>query len=45
MKPFFEEKYVEEVLQRLGRLSQDEARATAAEILRVVHGLIQDMSE
>jgi len=35
----------EAVLQRLDRLTQDEARTTAAEILNVVHGLVQDMSE
>ena len=36
---------VEAVLQRLDRLTQDEARTTAAEILRVVYGLVQDMSK
>lgn len=45
MTTFFGEKYAEEVLQRLGRLSQAEARTTAAEILRVVYGLVRDMSE
>jgi len=38
-------KDAEAVLQRLDRLTQDEARTTAAEILNVVHGLVQDMSE
>jgi hypothetical protein len=38
-------KDAEAVLQRLDRLTQDEARTTAAEILKVVHGLVQDMSE
>jgi hypothetical protein len=33
------------VLQRLDRLTQDEARITAAEILKIVYGLVQDMSE
>ncbi len=35
----------EAVLQRLGRLTQEEARTTAAKILEVVYGLVQDMSE
>jgi len=35
----------EAVLQRLDRLSQNEARRTTAEILKVVYGLVQDMSE
>jgi hypothetical protein len=35
----------EAILQRLNRLSQNEARRTTAEILRVVYGLVQDMSE
>ena len=35
----------EAVLQRLDRLTEDEARTTAAEILRVVYGLVQDMSQ
>jgi len=38
-------KEAEAVLQRLDRLTQDEARTTAAEILNVVHGLVQDMSK
>ena len=38
-------KDAEAVLQRLDRLTQDEARTTAAEILKIVHGLVQDMSE
>ena len=40
----FGEKEVEAVLQRLDRLTEDEARTTAAEILRVVHGLVQNMN-
>lgn len=39
------EKDAEVVLQRLDRLTHDEARTTAAEILKVVHSLVQDMSE
>ena len=35
----------EAVLQRLDRLTQEEARTTAAKILEVVYGLVQDMSE
>ena len=35
----------EAVLQRLDRLTQDEARTTAAETLKVVYGLVQDLSE
>ena len=37
-------KHVEAVLHRLDRLTQDEARITAGEILRVVYGLVQDMN-
>ena len=39
------EKDVEVVLQRLDRLTLDEARTTGAEILKVVYGLVQDMSK
>jgi len=39
------EKDAEAVLRRLDRLSQAEARTTAAETLKVVHSLIQTMSE
>ena len=39
------ERNAEAVLQRLDRLTHDEARLTAAEILNVVYGLIQDMSK
>ena len=35
----------EEILRRLDRLSQDEARTTALEILKVIYGLVQDISE
>jgi hypothetical protein len=34
---------VEAVLQRLDRLTQDEARTTAAQTLEVVYGLMQNM--
>ena len=34
---------VEAVLQRLDRLTVEEARMTAAQTLRVVHGLAQNM--
>jgi hypothetical protein len=35
---------VEAVLQRVDRLTQDEARATAAQTLEVVCGLVQNMN-
>jgi len=35
---------VEAVLQRLDRLTQDEARITTGEILKVVYGLVQNMN-
>jgi uncharacterized protein YpuA (DUF1002 family) len=31
------------VVQRLDRLTQDEARQTVAQILKVVHGLVENM--
>ena len=34
---------VESVLQRLDRLTQDEARATAAQTLEVVYGLVKNI--
>ena len=34
---------IESVLQRLDRLTQDEARMTAAQTLSVVHGLVGNM--
>jgi hypothetical protein len=40
----FGENEVEAVLQRLDRLTQDEARMTAAEIFKVVHGVVQNMN-
>jgi len=39
------DKHAEAVLQRLDRLTRDEARTTAEEILKVVYGLVQDMSK
>jgi hypothetical protein len=44
VKMVFREKDVEAVLQRLDRLTQDEARTTAAQILSVVYGLAQNMN-
>jgi hypothetical protein len=44
VKKLLGEKDVEAVLQRLDRLTQDEARNTAAQTLEVVHGLVQNMS-
>jgi ribosomal 50S subunit-associated protein YjgA (DUF615 family) len=43
IKKVFGEKDVEAVLQRLDRLTQDEARTTAAQTLKVIHGLVQGM--
>ena len=43
IKRFFGEKDVEAVLHRLDRLTQDEARITAAQTLEVVYGLVQNM--
>jgi hypothetical protein len=37
-------KDVEAILQRLDRLTQDEARTTAAQSLEVIYGLVQNMS-
>jgi hypothetical protein len=37
------EKDVEAVLHRLDRLTHDEARASAAQTLEVVYGLVQNM--
>ncbi len=36
------EKKMEAMVQRLDRLTQDEARQTVAEILKVVHGLVEN---
>ena len=37
------EKKMEAMVQRLDRLTEDEARQTVAQILKVVHGLIENM--
>lgn len=44
VKKIFGERDAEMILRRLDRLSHDEARTTAAEILKVVYGLVRDMS-
>ena len=43
MKKLLGEKDVEEILQRLDRLSLDEARTTAAQSLESIYGLVQNM--
>jgi hypothetical protein len=43
VKKLLGEKDVEAVLQRLDRLTRDEARITAAQTLEVVYGLVQTM--
>jgi len=43
LKKILGENEVESVLQRLDRLTLDEARATATQTLDVVHGLVQNM--
>ena len=43
VKKLLGENDVEAVLQRLDRLTLDEARTTAAQTLEVVYGLIQNM--
>jgi hypothetical protein len=43
IKKLLGEKDVEAVIQRLDRLTQDEARITAAQTLEVVYGLVQNM--
>ena len=45
VKTFFKEKDIGAVLDRLDRLTQDEARTTAAHMLAIVHGLVQNMKE
>ncbi len=44
MKKRSEEKDVEAILDRLDRLTRDEARTTAVEILKVVYGLVRTMN-
>jgi hypothetical protein len=43
VKKLLGEKDVEEILQRLDRLSLDEARTTAAQSLEAIYGLVQNM--
>jgi hypothetical protein len=43
VKKLLGENDVEAVLQRLDRLTQDEARTTIAQTLEVMHGLVQNM--
>jgi ribosomal 50S subunit-associated protein YjgA (DUF615 family) len=43
IKKLLRENDIEAVLQRLDRLTQDEARMTAAQTLEVVYGLAQNM--
>jgi hypothetical protein len=43
VKKFLGEKDVEAVIQRLDRLTRDEARMTATQTLEVVYGLVQNM--
>ena len=38
------EKEVDAVLNRLDRLTEEEARTTAAQVLEVVYGLVQNIS-
>jgi len=45
VKTFFKEKDIGAVLDRLDRLTQDEARAAAAHMLAIVHGLVQNMKD
>ena len=44
IKQDFARKDVEAVLQRLDRLTEDEAQTTAAQSLEVVHNLVQSMT-
>jgi hypothetical protein len=43
IKKLWGEKEVEAVLQRLDRLTKDEAQTTAAQTLEVIYGLVQNM--
>ena len=45
VKKLFGENDVEIVLHRLDRLTLDESRATAAQTLEVVHGLVMNLKE
>jgi hypothetical protein len=42
-KLLFKEREIEAVLQRLGRLTEDEARATVAQTFGAVQGLVGNM--
>ena len=42
-KKLLGESEIETILQRLGRLTQDEARITVAQTLGVVHGLVESV--
>jgi hypothetical protein len=44
VKSYFEDEDVEAALQTLDRLTRDEARMVAVEVLRVVHGLVHTMN-
>ena len=44
IKKVFGEKDVDAVLQRLDRLTEDEARTTATQTLEVVYSLVQSMT-
>ena len=43
VKKLLGESEIEAVLQRLDRLTQEEARMTGAQTLEVVHGLVNNM--
>ena len=43
VKKLLGENEVDAVLQRLDRLTDDEARTTAAQTMEVVHGLVQNI--
>ena len=45
VKKVFGEKDIEAILQRLNRLTEDEARTIAAQTLEVVYSLVQNMTE
>jgi len=45
LKKRLEERDVEAARQGLDRLTQDEARTTPLEVLKAVHGLVQNMNE
>jgi hypothetical protein len=45
VKKLFGENDVEIVLHRLDRLTLDESRATGAQTLEVVHGLVKNLRE